>query len=83
MKVDFKFLLGGIASVALGVAVMFGFGTSYFADPLNEMFFCLLTIAGGSFAIGASFEKKKKRKVTRYGDERVIMDPKGRSVKHV
>lgn len=83
MKVHYNFLLGGIASVALGVAVMFGFGTSYFADPLNEMFFCLLTIVAGSFCLGASFEKKKKRKVARYGDERVIMDPKGRFVKHV
>ena len=80
MKVNVGFLAASLSMLALGVGVMFGFGTSVFADPLNEMAFSFLGMFAGMFGVFSSFEKKKS-KVVRYGDEKVAI--KGSSIKNV
>ena len=80
MKVNVGFLIGSLGSIALGVATAFGFGSSIFADPLNEMAVCFLLLFAGIMGAISSFEKKKD-KVVQYGDERVVI--KGSSIRNV
>ena len=76
MKVNVGFLLAGLGSIALGVATAFGFASSIFADPLNEMAVCFMLLFAGIMVTISSFEKKKLKevKVVMYGDEMVVID---------
>ena len=48
-KIDFKFLLLSIASITISVLTMHGIIQKFihFADPLNEIVFCFMTMFTG------------------------------------
>ena len=49
LKIDFKFLSLAVASITVSVLTMQGTIQKfiYFADPLNEMAFCFMTMFAG------------------------------------
>ena len=54
-KIDFKYLVGAIGALSLGLLTMAGVVQNYihFADPLNEMAFALMAMFGGiMFSLG-------------------------------
>ena len=48
-KIDFKYLVGAISALSLGLLTMAGVVQNYihFADPLNEMAFAFTAMFGG------------------------------------
>jgi len=55
-QIDFRFLLGGIAAMAIGVLTVTGHVQQviHFADPLNEMFFAALAFIMGIGCLAAT-----------------------------
>lgn len=55
-QIDIKFLLGGIAALAISVLTVTGHVQQviHFADPLNEMFFTALTFMFGMGCLAAT-----------------------------